>query len=132
MVSFIFIFMITFCIICHCCACLSGKMTRTWGVWTTCIILICGIVEAVVPRNLPPADSIEKVLLVEDYIRKGFKTFEIFVFLLIRHGIVTSLRTVKKILQPLGLKQQKVTYTGIIVKELQTSGQCIGYRTMWC
>lgn len=109
----------------------------TWIVFCVCFIILLGIAQATVPRYLPPTSITDKTLLTVEYFQKGFKIYEIVAFLLTRHGIITSLRTVKRILKRLNLKRRNIIYTpleivsDVINREIQTSGQCIGYRTMW-
>jgi hypothetical protein len=56
---------------------------------------------------------------------------------LLRHGVTTSLCTVNRILKRLNLERCNRIYTpfetvsGVINREIQRSGQYIGYRTLW-
>ena len=70
-----------------------------------------GLVEAVAPRYLTSASITDKIPLAVEYFKKGFKNYEIVGFLLIRHGILSSFRTVKRILRRFNLKRRNRIYT---------------------
>lgn len=103
------------------------------------LLTLLEMVAGVVPTYLPTSSSSnERSSLIVEYFKLGFKYKEILGFLLLRHGILLSLRQLKNILKKLNLKRRGLhTYTPldravhVIDKELQTSGQSVGYRSMW-
>lgn len=102
-----------------------------------CLCAYVGPSLAVVPRYLPREQTINKPSLVVDYFKQGFMNYEIVAFLLIRHGIEISVRTVKRILRRYNLKRWTCVHTqldnvvNIIEREIHNCGKCIGYRAMW-
>lgn len=61
---------------------------------------------------------------------------EIVAFLTVGHGIVISSRQLKRILRRRGLRRRGYyvdlgLVTSTIEQEMEGSGTCIGYRTMW-
>lgn len=75
--------------------------------------------------------------LIRSYFQEGLSYKEIVLTLLHVHGISLCLRQLKRILARLGLKRKFQetspiqTIVSAILKEMTSSGQCIGYRTMW-
>lgn len=97
-----------------------------------------GMAVAVVPTYLPSFMNVGKSSLIVEYFKQGFKYSEILGFLLLRHGILLSMRQLKRILQRLNLKRRGMNlYTplgsvvGVVDREILNSGQSIGYRMMW-
>ena len=77
--------------------------------------------------------------LVQQYFSLGYTYKEIIVSLLCSHGIVLSLRHLKRLLRSMGLTR-RFERTGespvadiitAIIHELNGSGKCLGYRAMW-
>lgn len=77
------------------------------------MMTLLGMVVGVVPTYLPAASStIGKSSFIAEYFKQGFKYKEIIGFLLMRHGILLSLRQLKNILKKLNLKRRGLdTYT---------------------
>ena len=74
--------------------------------------------------------------IIENYFNAGYKYCEILAFLIAYHGINISLRQLKRILNTKGLRRRKhpsdlEDVINVIEREIQGSGSCIGYRTMW-
>ncbi len=72
---------------------------------------------------------------VQTYFNLGFPYEEILVFLSKFHGIVLSLRQLKRILKAMGLQRRKIrssvhTVVSAIESELRGSGSLLGYRAM--
>lgn len=93
---------------------------------------------SVVPGNIPAENSrLPRIDLIEHYFMQGFAYVEIVCFLLIRHGLKISLRQLKRILKARKLVRRAAPFAEVndvlaaIRKELDCSGQCIGYRAMW-
>lgn len=100
------------------------------------VLQVC-LIECVVPNYLPIGRALSRLELIKHYFKQGFLYKEIVLFLLIRHGFKISLRQVKRILRRNNLCRRNVFRTPIndvievIRGELEGSGQCIGYRSMW-
>jgi hypothetical protein len=84
-------------------------------------------------------EGVERDHLIRSYFHQGLSYNEI-VFTLFRiHGISLCVRQLKRILARLGLKRRfslnncspLEEIVEKILKEIENSGQCIGYRTMW-
>lgn len=74
--------------------------------------------------------------LIEQYFRLGLQQSEILLFLVLKHGIVLSIRQLKRILARKGLRRRKdksdlETVLSVMEEELKGSGSVIGYRRMW-
>lgn len=99
------------------------------------ICFIC-LTEAVVPHYLPPRAT-TRLGAIKHYFHQGFLYKDIVSLLLLRHGFVVSLRQLKRVLKRHNLRRRQVAYTPIdevtevIISELENSGECIGYRSMW-
>lgn len=99
-------------------------------------VLIC-LTEAVVPNHFPPGRAVSRLETIKHYFHQGFLYKDIVCLLLIRHGFVISLRQLKRILKRNNLCRRQEAYTQlsevreIITAELENSGECIGYRSMW-
>lgn len=108
-------------------------------VFVVCVCALLGMVVAVVPTYLPSSSlNVEKSSLIAEYFKQGFKYSEILGFLLLRHGILLSIRQLKRILQRLNLKRRGINlYTPlarvihVVDREIQNSGQTVGHRSMW-
>ena len=82
---------------------------------------------------------IERDRLIRSYFHQGLSYTEIVFTLLRIHGISLCVRQLKRILARLGLKRRfndsnsspLETIVEAILKEVETSGQCIEYHTMW-
>lgn len=74
--------------------------------------------------------------LIERYFYLGFQHKEILAFLTITHGMIISLRQLKRILKRKGLRR-RTDHTDLgqviraIEQELEQGGNGIGYRAMW-
>lgn len=94
-------------------------------------------VSTVVPTPLPLENGNTRLELITQYFHAGFKYAEIVLLLLCRHNIRLGLRQLKRLLRYNNLRRRRVTYTSLeiiqkaVEKELQFSGDCIGYRSMW-
>jgi hypothetical protein len=88
------------------------------------IIILFGLTKATVPKYLPSTSITNRTLLIIEYF-------------LVRHGITTSFSTVKWLFKRFNLKRRNGIETpfeivsDVINREIQTSGQCLGYRTIW-
>ena len=79
-----------------------------------------------------------KEYLVSNYFDQGYTNNEIAAFLAFNHGIVLSVRSIKRILQRLGLRRATVTYESpieqivhAVLEELENSaGSFMGYRQL--
>lgn len=96
-----------------------------------------GMAVAVVPSYLPSVNH-EKTTLITDYFKQGFKYSEILSFLLVKHGILMSLRQLKRILKRLNLKRRGLNLCtpienviDMVQMEIVASGHSVGYRTVW-
>lgn len=94
----------------------------------------------VLDRYLPALDknmgNICRNELIERYFSLGFQQAEILLFLVVNHGIVLSIRQLKRILARRGLRRRLNTadlgtVLSAIEEELKGSGSVIGYRRMW-
>ena len=76
--------------------------------------------------------------LIRSYFSQGYTNSEIVGFLALQHGVIVSVRTVKRILQRMGLKRASVNnespielLVNAIVEELENScGSFMGYRNL--
>lgn len=101
----------------------------------TLLKITAGVVPAYLPLSSP---NVDKASLIEEYFKQGFKYSEILGFLLLKHGILLSLRQLKRILKKLNLKRRGVhlqsqlkNVVRVIGTEMHYSGQSVGYRTIW-
>ena len=77
--------------------------------------------------------------LIEDYFLKGFAYAAIVKALELVHGIYLSLKTVKRVLSRKSLKRRHRFYSDdyllevikAVQLELEGSGKCLGYKTLW-
>ena len=82
---------------------------------------------------------IERDRLIRSYFHQGLSYTEIVFTLLRIHGVSLCVRQLERILPRLGQKRRfndnnsspLETIVEAILKEIETSGQCIVYRTMW-
>ena len=79
-------------------------------------------------RTLQKDEGLEREDLITSYFSQGLTGAEIVGFLVLRHGIVCSVRTLKRILKRLGLKRAgqnneslKEHIVGAILEELENS-----------
>ena len=79
-------------------------------------------------RTLQKDEGLERKDLITSYFSQGLTGAEIVGFLVLRHGIVCSVRTLKRILKRLGLKRAgqnneslKEHIVGAILEELENS-----------
>lgn len=87
----------------------------------------------------PVGANLARIDLITSYFHLGYSYKEIIAALLIVHSITLSMRHLKRILAQNNLKRRKYgnwesPYQQIaeaILKEIQGSGQCLGYRAMW-
>ena len=83
-------------------------------------------------------EGLEREDLITSYFNQGLTNAEIVGFLVLRHGIVCSVRTLKRILKRLGLKRAGHNnesliehIVGAILEELENScGSFMGYRQL--
>lgn len=94
--------------------------------------------RAVLPRYIPvlQQSSIERDVLIERYFQLGLQHQEILAFLMLSHGIVLSLRQLKRILARRQLRRRNNTsdmdaVLQAIDTELNGSGSTVGYRALW-
>ena len=94
--------------------------------------------DAVLPRYIPVLQQscVERDDLIERYFQLGLQYWEILAFLLLSHGIVLSLRQLKRILARRGLRRRNNTsdvdtVLKAVETELNGSGRIVGYRGMW-
>ena len=82
-------------------------------------------------------DARERLALIRSYFEQGFSYAEIVATMLIVHGVSISLRHLKRLLSLAGLRRRGFRESPLhllvdsILRELENSEQCIGYRTMW-
>ena len=84
-------------------------------------------------------EVIERNHLISSYFHQGLSYTDIVFTLLRIHGISLCVRQLKRILARLGLKRRfndnnsspLEEIVEAILKEIESSGQCLGYRTMW-
>ena len=76
--------------------------------------------------------------LITAYFKQSYNNLEILTFLSVIHGVYLSLSHLKRILRRLNLKRRKASSDDVlkqciteIERELQESGQCLGYKSMW-
>ena len=83
-------------------------------------------------RNLQSTEELIKL-----YFERCYTNIEITNALALGHAIIISTRTVKRILKRLNLKRRTPIMSpledvvAVILKEIEGSGSCLGYRTMW-
>ena len=94
--------------------------------------------DPVLPRYIPVLQQscVERDDLIERYFQLGLQYWEILAFLLLSHGIVLSLRQLKRILARRGLRRRNNTsdvdtVLKAVETELNGSGRIVGYRGMW-
>ena len=90
--------------------------------------LTADVVAALKPREMDCE-------YIEDFFKRGFTTDEILTLLAESHGIVLSKRTLERILSKKQLWRRKnktdvAEVATFIEQQLETSGQCHGYRWM--
>ena len=76
-----------------------------------------------------------RAIFIQKYFNLGFPYEEILAFLSKFHGIILSLRQLKRLLRSMGLRRRKVhssvyEVASVIERELHGSGSLIGYRAM--
>ena len=97
--------------------------------------------DCVMPSYTPALqkdEGLEREDLITSYFNQGLTNAEIVGFLVLRHGIVCSVRTLKRILKRLGLKRaghnnESLTehIVGAVLEELENScGSFMGYRQL--
>lgn len=74
--------------------------------------------------------------LIRQYFDLGYTYKEIIMSLLCSHGIVLSLRHLKRLIRRMGLRRRRVDspiadVIAAIIYEVNSSGRCLGYRAMW-
>ncbi|XP_060608250.1 uncharacterized protein LOC132760318 isoform X1 [Ruditapes philippinarum] len=95
-------------------------------------------VLGVTPSNIPDTSTAgsTRLELVKHYFYCGFSYPEIILLLFVINNIKISLRQLNRVLKCNNLRR-RTGYTpdhivlDYISKEIETSGQCIGYRSMW-
>ena len=97
----------------------------------TCCVISTGYIPALGERGNANRDE-----LIERYFHLGLQQVEIVAFLTLVHGIRISLRQLKRIVQNKGLRRRGANSDlGLVIRtiqeELEGSGKCIGYCTMW-
>ena len=114
----------------------SMKMFPTSTLLLTLMLLSRSL--SIVPPYIPTIEEnqdIDREDLIRRYFNLGLKNAEIVLFLSLAHGLVVSIRHLKKILKKLRLKRRSVQsdsdeIISAIEKELSSSGSSIGYRQM--
>ncbi|MCW4346838.1 MAG: hypothetical protein N0E48_26295, partial [Candidatus Thiodiazotropha endolucinida] len=99
------------------------------------ILQLCGI-SAIVPPYLPPVNGLSRLKLILTYFDRGFPYNEILILLFVLHGFKLCSRQLIRILKQNNRHrrhqhspdEQLVSH---LLGELEYSGQCVGYRTMW-
>ena len=105
-------------------------------IWCLIFLANVGIVNSVLPRYLPSSqENYERDDLIVKYFHLGLKYSEILLFLASSHGIQLSLRQLKRVLTKRGFGRRKMysstdNVIQAVEKELNGSGNSIGYRTM--
>lgn len=93
---------------------------------------------SVLPSYIPAIDenqNVDREVLIKRYFSLGFNNAEIVLFLSLAHGLILSIRQLKRILRNLRLKRRSVQsesdeIISAIEDELRSSGGSIGYRQM--
>lgn len=86
-----------------------------------------------------PGQGVERDNMIAFYFHAGYSYHEILCSLLLLHNINISLRHLKRLLNRMNLKRRAInghvspldSIIEAILTEIQDSGSCIGYRTMW-
>ncbi|XP_070538243.1 uncharacterized protein [Ptychodera flava] len=89
--------------------------------------------------NAQADESAYRESLIQAYFSACYSNEEILAALAISHGVILSLRHLKRLLQKYGLKRRQCLGTAsnlqqvvaTIQSEIQGSGKCLGYRAMW-
>lgn len=103
-------------------------------VWI-CVFPVSPVIS-VIPSNIPVRGIITRLELIEIYFHCGFTYTEIVLLLFVVNNIRISLRQLKRVLKRYNLRR-RLAYTPdeivmeCISNEIENSGQCIGYRSMW-
>ena len=123
----------------HSIAAMAGIQTKQLLVLL--IFLYCRFlcVRSVLPSYLPvlkEQTNNDRDHLIETYFNLGFSHSEIASYLAVAHGILISIRQLKRILKRKGLRRRgKQAELGLVIStiehELEGSGSSIGYRAMW-
>ena len=106
------------------------------------LCLFISTIKAVLDTYTPALDLkaawYERDSLVAAYFKQSYSNAEILLFLSTVHGIMLSLSQLKRILRRLSLRrhipqtpQLLQSTLDEIENELQGSGQCLGYKSMW-
>ena len=101
-----------------------------------CLIQSCPVTSVIPPDMPEAARTTTRLELIKTYFHCGFSYPEIVLILFVVHNIKLSLRQLCRILREHNLRRNLAqtsdeTVIDYISKELQLSGQCIGYRSMW-
>ena len=99
-------------------------------------ICLCTCVLPAYTPALNKQGDFDREDLIRSYFLQGYTNSEIVGFLALQHGVILSVRTVKRILQRMGLKRASVNHespiellVNAIVEELENScGSFMGYR----
>ena len=102
------------------------------------ILLVVSLeVECVLPPYLPNVinGNFERSGLIKRYCELGFNYKEVLLFLLMHHGILLSLRHLKRLIKNLGIKRRHDPsdlrdVISALSEELSKSGDMAGYRQM--
>jgi len=106
--------------------------------WLCLCVHLVYPVTGVTPSNIPATviAGTSRLDLIKQYFYCGFTYPEIVLLLFVINNIKISLRQLNRILKSNNLRR-RTGYTpehivnNYISNEIETSGQCIGYRSMW-
>ena len=111
-----------------------GNTAATLFVLVSCVLsLVSGIVP---PAILEAAVNLPRLEIIKHYFFSGLSYAEIVLLLFVIHEIKISLRQLKRILRANGLCRNR-NYSSeddiktLMSAEIENSGKCIGYRSMW-
>lgn len=106
----------------------------TVWLWMHHVYPVTGVTPSNIPDTMPAGCT--RLDLVKQYFHCGFTYSEMVLLLFVINNIRISLRQLKRILKINNLRR-RTGYTAdeivsdYISRENETSGQCIGYRSMW-
>ena len=113
--------------------------------WTVCLLFFSSLFKC--PLYSPSSESMpyqysptfqsltDRNELIEQYFKLGYSYLEILLMLKVHHGIIVSMRQMKRILKQKGLSRRinhdnMQTVVAKIQEELSGSGRSVGYRNM--
>ena len=92
----------------------------------------CSVLPSYIPA-IGESQNVDREVLIKRYFNLGLNNAEIVLFLSLAHGLILSIRQLKRILHKLHLKRRSVPsdsdeIINAIEGELRSSGSSIGYR----